>query len=210
MRQQGILIVVSGPSGTGKGTICQQLLGNRSDLQYSISATTRAPREGEVHGKNYWFLTRDEFLVMRDQGDLLEWAEVYGNFYGTPKPYVLAALESGKSVVLEIDTQGAMQIKKDFPDGVYVYILPPSFEALAERIRKRGTEEEPVIQRRLQAAEKELAYVRHYDYMVINDLLNAAVQELDAIITAEQCRVIRNEAALLEIIGTGFKGGNKE
>ena len=137
MAQHGILIVLSGPSGAGKGTVCQRLLKSLPGCQYSISATTRAPRSGEVNGVNYWFVSQDEFKQMIAGGELLEWADVYGNFYGTPKKYVLEELKSGNNVILEIDIQGAMQIKQQLPEGVFVYIIPPSFEELMKRIYGR-------------------------------------------------------------------------
>jgi len=140
MTPQGILIVLSGPSGTGKGTICRELLRSYPDLHDSISATTRAPRPGEHHGVNYFFLSHSEFQTMIQKDDLLEFAEVYGNYYGTPQQHVMQLLEAGKDVVLEIDIQGAMQVKTKFPAGVFIYIVPPSLNELSHRIYKRGTD----------------------------------------------------------------------
>ena len=199
MVQPGILIVVSGPSGTGKGTICQSLLENNANLKYSISATTRAPRSGERHGVNYWFTSQDEFRQMIEDDQLLEWAEVYGNYYGTPRPYVMERLQSGEDVVLEIDTQGALKVKEQFPSGVFIFILPPSLDELAQRIQKRGTETAESMERRLGSATQEINLARQYQYLVVNDEVAAAVQRIQAIITAEKCRLERNPALIEKI-----------
>ena len=169
MQQSGILFVLSGPSGAGKGTICQELLRQIPNLQYSVSATTRKPRLGETNGINYWFKEKDEFEEMIKNDLLLEYAEVYGNYYGTPKEQVLKVLKSGKNVVLEIDPQGAMQVKAKFPEGVFIYILPPSLDELAARITKRGTDSKDSIKKRLAAATEEIQYALKYDYVVVND-----------------------------------------
>ncbi|HWR41298.1 MAG TPA: guanylate kinase [Patescibacteria group bacterium] len=192
MAQPGVLIVLSGPSGTGKGTICQSLLQNNPQLQYSISATTRAPRPGEQEGINYWFKSPDEFQQMLIKNQLLEWAEVYGNYYGTPRPYVMETLEAGKDVVLEIDTQGALKVKDQFPAGIFIFILPPSLEELAQRIQKRGTETTESIEKRLGSATREMACAEQYHYLVVNDTVPAALQRIESIIVAEKCRVERN------------------
>ena len=192
MTQQGVLIVLSGPSGAGKGTICQRLLRSYPALHYSVSATTRTPRKGEINGKNYWFIDKEQFQLMIENDDLLEWAEVYGNFYGTPRRYVQEQLNSGKDVVLEIDIQGAMQIKTKFPQGIFIYIIPPSLDELAQRIYKRGTDSMESIKRRLSCAGHELAAARRYHYLVINDDVSVAVNKVEAILTAEKCKVERN------------------
>lgn len=192
MTQQGVLIVLSGPSGAGKGTICQRLLRSYPDLHYSVSATTRMPRQGEKNGETYWFIDKEQFQLMIENDDLLEWAEVYGNFYGTPRRYVQEQLDSGKDVVLEIDIQGAMQIKTKFPQGIFIYILPPSLDELAQRIYKRGTDSLESIKRRLGCAGYELAAARRYHYLVINDDIPVAVSKVESIITAEKCKVERN------------------
>jgi guanylate kinase len=192
MARQGILIVLSGPSGTGKGTICKELLQNYSDLHYSISATTRSPRTGEVNGVNYWFTEKADFQCMVKNDELLEWAEVYGNYYGTPRRYVDAMLHSGKDVVLEIDTQGAMQIKAKFPQGVFIYIVPPSIGELASRINKRGTDSPEAIEKRLNSVYEELSCAYNYNYIVVNDEVAAATAKIAAILNAEKCRTERN------------------
>jgi guanylate kinase len=200
MARQGILIVLSGPSGTGKGTICQELLRNNQNLFYSVSATTRQPRAGEVNGVNYWFVSPSQFSEMFAEDGLLEWAEVYGNRYGTPRRYVADMLASGKDVVLEIDTQGAMQIKAKFPQGVFIFIVPPSLSELEARIRKRGSDSPAVIAKRLSCVQDEFKYAPQYDYVVVNDEVLAATARITAIIAAEKCRMTRN-ADLIEAIG---------
>ncbi len=192
MARQGILIVLSGPSGTGKGTICKELLAQNTNLHYSISATTRQPRPGEVNGVNYWFIAPDEFRTMVEQNELLEWAEVYGNCYGTPRRWVNDMLRSGQDVVLEIDTKGAMQIKQQFPEGVFVFIIPPSLKELADRIMKRGTDSPAVIAKRLGCVQEEIGFAPQYDYAVVNDEVTAATAKIAAIILAEKCRIDRN------------------
>ncbi|WP_346354554.1 guanylate kinase [Azotosporobacter soli] len=202
MARKGNLIVVSGPSGAGKGTICQEMFRQHCDLQYSISATTRAPRTGEVDGVNYLFVAKAQFETMIEQDDLLEWAEVYGNYYGTPRSYVMEMLASGKDVVLEIDTQGALQVKKKFPEGIFIYIVPPSLEELSKRIYNRGTDAPDVIERRLSCAKEELICASEYNYVVVNDQLDQAVDKVRAIIVAERCRVQRNLDVVDEVLHT--------
>ncbi|HWQ61831.1 MAG TPA: guanylate kinase [Negativicutes bacterium] len=200
MARHGILIVLSGPSGTGKGTICKELLASNANLRYSISATTRPPRSGEANGVNYWFIAPEEFRTMVEQDELLEWAEVYGNYYGTPRRWVTDMLRSGQDVVLEIDTQGAMQIKKKFPEGVFIFIVPPSLAELEDRIMKRGTDSPAVIAKRLGCVQEELGFAPQYDYAVVNDEVAAAMAKIAAIILAEKCRMERN-TDLIEAIG---------
>jgi len=194
---KGSLVVISGPSGAGKGTIVKALLDEYTTIHYSVSATTRAPREGEVNGVNYWFVTHDEFNRMMEQDELLEWAEVYGNFYGTPRRRVMEAINQGHDIILEIDPQGAMQLKDRFPGGVFIYIVPPSPRELARRIHQRGTETQEAMQHRLSSVAHELGYVHEYDYLVINDELKEATADVAAIIRAEKWHVKRN----VELIG---------
>lgn len=203
MKPQGVLLVLSGPSGAGKGTICQKLRENRNDLSYSVSATTRAPRKGEVDGKDYFFLTIDRFKEMIVNDEMLEYAEIYGNYYGTPRSYVMNILDQGRDVVLEIDPQGALQIKKRFPDAVFVFIVPPSLDELTKRIYKRGTDSEEVIKRRLSAATSELAYASKYDYIIVNDEVEKASKKVSNIIDAERNRAVRTFFIVNEICRNG-------
>ena len=190
-KNKGVLIVISGPSGAGKGTICKALLEKHKDIHLSVSATTRNPRQGEVHGINYYFLNKDEFLKKVEEDDFLEWAEVYGNCYGTPKSNVQELLDSGKDVILEIDIQGALKVKENTEEGVFIFILPPSMEELKQRIIKRGSETEESLMTRFKNAYKEINYVSKYNYAVVNDTLDLAVSKVESIIAAEKCRVDR-------------------
>lgn len=203
MKPQGILLVLSGPSGAGKGTICEQLLNKRKDLAYSVSATTRTPRKGEVDGKDYFFVSTDRFKEMIAKNELLEYAEIYGNYYGTPRSYVMDILNQGRDVVLEIDPQGALHIKENFSDGVFVFIVPPSLDELTSRIYKRGTDSEEVIRRRLNAATSELAYASKYDYIIINDEVEKATEKVSNIIDAERNRAVRTFFIVNEICQNG-------
>lgn len=185
---KGKLFIISGPSGTGKGTICKGLLDN-PNIRVSISMTTRSPRVGEVHGKHYYFVTRDEFEKTIAEGGLLEYAEVFGNYYGTPKAAVVEKLNQGKDVILEIDVQGALDAKRIYPDSVLIFILPPSLEELRARIEGRGTETEEAINLRLSKALKEMSYIDEYDYYVVNDIIDDAIARTEAIMMAEHARV---------------------
>lgn len=204
MKPQGVLLVLSGPSGAGKGTICHKLREKRNDLSYSVSATTRAPRKGEVDGKDYFFITIDRFKEMIANDEMLEYAEIYGNYYGTPKPYVMNILDQGKDVVLEIDPQGALQIKKHFPDAIFVFIVPPSLDELTKRIYNRGTDSEEVIKRRLSAATSELEYASKYDYIIVNDEVEKATNKVSNIIDAERNRAVRTFFIVNKICQNGI------
>lgn len=186
------MIVVSGPSGTGKGTVCGELLACTPQLAYSISATTRAPREGEADGVNYYFLTREQFEQEIAAGGFLEYADVYGNYYGTPLKKIEERLAAGQDILLEIDTQGALNVMKKCPEGVFIFLLPPSMEELEHRIRGRGTESEESLQRRLGAAREEIELGRKYAYAVVNVTVKQAVERIQGIIMAEHSRVERN------------------
>jgi len=196
MRVKGQLLVISGPSGAGKGTVCKSLL-EKNDIWISVSATTRKPRNGEIDGVNYFFIDKDEFLAKIDSNDFLEYAEVYGNYYGTPKSKVFDVLESGKDVILEIDIQGALKIKSAYPDGVFIFILPPSMEELRYRITNRGSETPESLKTRLNSAYEEISFASKYDYAVINDEVNEAVKKIESIITAEKCRVYKIKDEIL-------------
>lgn len=188
---KGVLIVISGPSGAGKGTICKELIERHDNIYISVSATTRSPRVGEVDGVNYYFLTQDEFKEKVNQNGFIEYANVHGNYYGTPKLNVEKMLNEGKDVILEIDIQGALQVKENFEEGVFIFILPPSMEELKRRIIKRGSETEESLMTRFKNAYKEINYVSKYNYAVVNDSLDLAVSKVEAIINAERCRVDR-------------------
>lgn len=191
-KSKGLLVVFSGPSGTGKGTILKAYLERHPQARLSISATTRAPRPGEQDGREYYFVTREKFLEMRAENALLESAEYCGNFYGTPRAPIEAWLEEGHDVFLEIEVQGGAQVQKLEPDSVGIFILPPSIEELARRLRGRGTETEDVVQNRLAAAKRELCAAEHYAYAVVNDTVEAAIEKIDWILGAERCKVSRN------------------
>ena len=179
--EQGKLLVVSGPSGVGKGTIVKTLVSRRKDVVESVSCTTREPRAGEVHGREYYFLTKEEFLRRVQEDDFLEYDEHFGNFYGTPKSFVREALKE-KSVILEIDVVGALNAKKAFPDCVLVMIVPPSMEELKRRLISRNSETEAEIENRLSRLEYELSQKDKYDFVIVNDEIDMAIQELEKII----------------------------
>lgn len=197
--KKGLLVLVSGPSGAGKGTICKQLLSEVPSLSYSISATTRQSRAGERDGVNYYFKTVEAFEAMIAEDRLLEWAKVYDNYYGTPVEPIQKALAEGRDILLEIDTQGGLSVMEKFPEGVYIFILPPSMQELERRIRGRGTEEEDALQKRLQNAEKEINDGKRYTYVIVNREIDDAVAEIKAILTAEKRLTARNEDLFNEI-----------
>ena len=178
---KGVLLAVSGPSGVGKGTMVKTLIARRSDVVESVSCTTRAPREGEVHGKHYFFLSKEEFMRRIDEDDFLEYDEHFGNYYGTPKSFVRETLKE-KSVIMEIDVVGAKLAKKTFPDCVLVMVVPPSMDELKRRLQGRGSETEEQIAGRLQRMESELSHKDEYDYIIVNDDLETAIKTLENII----------------------------
>jgi guanylate kinase len=188
MSKRGLLLIISGPSGVGKGSICRILLQRNPQLVYSVSATTRAPRQGEIEGVNYFFVERQDFLHMIDEGEFLEWAEVYNNFYGTPRSAVGKLLAAGKDVILEIDTQGAIQIKRTCPEGIFIFVLPPSFEELKKRIIGRGSENQKSLDCRLNAYAQEIDMIDKYDHTVINDNLHKTVEQIEEIIEQEKAK----------------------
>ena len=175
------LFVISGSSGVGKGTVIKEFLNKHSDFKLSVSCTTRSPREGEIHGKNYFFLTRDEFKNCINNNEFLEWAEFSGNMYGTQKAYVQEKLAQGKNMILEIDTKGALNVKKIMPEATLIFILPPSFEDLEARLRGRHTETEEAIQKRLESTKLEMENSKLFDYQIINDSIENAVLSLEKI-----------------------------
>lgn len=184
--------MISGASGTGKGTVCRKLLEESPEMFYSISATTRQPRTGEVDGREYFFITVEQFKSWIAEEKFLEYAEVYGNFYGTPAHKIEERLNSGVDVLLEIDVQGALKVMKKCPDGVYIFLLPPSIDELCNRIKNRGTESPEVLQRRIKSSTNEIAVGKKYQYVVVNDSVDAAAEKVKSIIAAERCKVKRN------------------
>ncbi|MCJ2160199.1 guanylate kinase [Leuconostoc mesenteroides] len=192
MTQRGLLIVLSGPSGVGKGTVRKAIFEEESiDFQYSISATTRQPRAGEVDGEDYFFVTREQFEEKINNGDMLEYAKYVSNYYGTPKSFIDETLASGRDVFLEIDVQGALQVKSKMPEGIYIFLTPPDLANLRDRLVGRGTDSADVIEKRVAAARDELKMMINYDYAVENDVVSNAVERIKSIITAERLRVTR-------------------
>lgn len=175
------LFVISGSSGVGKGTVIKEFLRKNPEFKLSVSCTTRQPREGEIHGENYFFLSKEEFLACIERNEFLEWAQFSGNMYGTQRPYIEEKLRQGKKLILEIDTQGALNVKKIMPDAILIFILPPSFEELEARLRGRHTESEEAIQKRLESTKLEMENSKHFDYQVVNDNIDNAVKKLEEI-----------------------------
>ena len=190
--KKGLLIVISGASGTGKGTACKELLARERGVAFSVSATSRAPREGEQDGREYYFRTRAEFEAMIAEGAFLEYADVYGNYYGTPLAPIEARRSAGEDILLEIDTQGALNVMERCPDGTFIFLLPPSLEELRRRITGRGTESEESLARRLAAARDEIRLGRRYRYAVLNDTVEDATARIQTILTAERLRADMN------------------
>lgn len=186
--KRGKLYVISGPSGAGKGTVCHELLKDINN-EFSVSMTTRQPREGEVEGKHYYFVTKEEFVANIEQDGFLEHAEVFGNMYGTPRSEVLRRLEKGRNVILDIDVQGGLQVKAAMPEAVMIFILPPDLEVLESRLRGRGTESEEVVQRRLSQALNEIKLIGEYDYYVVNNDMEETFAKVKSILTAEEHRI---------------------
>ena len=202
LNDRGLLVVISGPSGVGKGTVRKALFEMpKHNLTYSVSMTTRAKRPGERDGIDYYFVSREEFLKRVDEGKFLEHAEFVGNFYGTPLDKVNERLEDGQEVVLEIEVEGALQVKKKVPDCVMIFIVPPGKEALYQRLRKRGTESEDVIEQRIQKANREFKLAKYYDYIVVNDEVSNAADRIMAIIRAEHAKTARSIHKYMELIG---------
>ena len=200
MTKRGLLIVLSGPSGVGKGTVRAAIFSKEEQkFVYSISATTRKPRTGETDGVDYFFKTREEFEQMIQNKQLLEYAEYVGNYYGTPLEYVENTLATGKDVFLEIDVQGAIQVRELMPDGVFIFLTPPDLNELESRIVNRGTDSDEVIAKRMKTAREELELMKYYDYSVVNDTVDNAVQKIEAIIQTEHLRIIRNLDTIEEL-----------
>ena len=191
IRRRGTLFVVSAPSGAGKTTLCREMRLRLPDLAYSVSVTTRAPRPGEIDGSDFQFVSEPEFRAMLDRRELAEWATVHTNLYGTPAAALEAALRDGRDVLLDIDTQGAAQLRARYPEAVLVFIVAPSMRELEQRLRERRSDGEPEIARRLARAREEVALWRRYDYLIVNRDVKEAIEQLESIIQAERCRVAR-------------------
>ncbi|NSL51236.1 guanylate kinase [Calidifontibacillus erzurumensis] len=200
IEEKGILFVLSGPSGVGKGTVRKALFEKNINLKYSISATTRKPRAGEIDGVDYFFKTREEFEQMIKENKLLEWAEFVGNYYGTPIDYVKNTINAGQDVFLEIEVQGAMQVRKAFPEAVLIFLIPPSLEELKNRIIGRGTETEDIVKDRLETAKVEIEMMSAYDYVVVNDEVEKACKRIEAIVEAEHYRRDRVEVSYKKLL----------
>lgn len=197
LEHSGKLFIISGPSGAGKGTICKTLL-DQNDIELSVSMTTRKPREGEVDGVSYYFTTKEDFIKKIEEDEFLEFAQVYGNYYGTPKRKVIEKLEQGIDVILEIDIQGALKIKESYPNGIFIFILPPSMSELRKRLTGRGTETADAIDMRLGETLSELSYIDKYDYCVVNGELDEAAKRVNSIVVAEHSKVSKNVYKLIE------------
>ncbi|MDQ5925033.1 MAG: guanylate kinase [Bacillota bacterium] len=198
LNRKGLLLVVSGPSGAGKGTICKALLNKNDQIKLSVSATTRKPRNGEVHGVNYFFIEKEEFTKIIENGEFLEYAQIYDNFYGTPKAAIIECLEKGQDVILEIEMQGARQIKEVYPEGVFIFVLPPSLEELKSRIVGRGTETQEEIEKRFSCAFEEINQIVNYDYFIVNEDIEKSVSDVEAIICAEKNKVTRYKNNIID------------
>jgi len=199
------VFIISAPSGSGKSTLVKRLMEadldrKESRLQFSVSFTTRPPREGEVDGRHYHFITKEEFYRLQDEDELLEWAEVFGNFYGTSRAVLRKAEAEGKDLILDIDVQGASQLKKQLDQAVSIFILPPSKEVLESRLRNRSSDSNAVIERRLEEASHEIKEFGKYDYLLINGRLDASFEQFRGIILAERCRTIRARDHVTEIV----------
>lgn len=199
--KKGNLIVISGPSGAGKGTVCGEFMKKHPEAYLSVSATTRKPREGEKHGVSYFFITEDEFEARLAKGGFLEHTVYCGSYYGTPRAEAMRQLESGRDVILEIECEGAMKVRSHYPEGVFIFVTPPTEEELEKRLRARGTESEEAIAARLKKARLEFKQAHKYNYLLINDTVDAAVKDLEAIVEAEKGYMPRN----IDFVNNFFK-----
>ena len=191
MKREGVLYVISAPSGAGKTTLCKEVIDIFPNLRHSVSYTTRPPRNGEVHGRDYFFVGKEEFSRMVEAGEFAEWAEVHGNLYGTSLATLKECRAEGIDLILDIDCQGARQLKGRFEGGVYIFVLPPSIEELRRRLDNRSSDSQEVIERRIQNAAGEIKEARWYDYIIVNDKFSEALEQLKSVLIAEQCRSTR-------------------
>ena len=203
-QRNGLLLVVSGPSGVGKGTLVKALMDRNSKIKMSVSATTREPRPGEIEGVHYFFKSEEEFKAMADRGEFLEYIHVFGSkYYGTPRSFVEQHLSSGYDVILEIDVQGAMKVKQSFPDAVLMFITAPSMSEIKSRLIGRGTETMEQVEKRFATAFEEIKMIPEYDYVIVNDVVDVAVHHMEAILEAERCRTRRSNYLSESIEDTG-------
>ena len=204
LNNRGVLMVLSGPSGVGKGTIVNKVLESNSNIKLSVSATTRKKRAGEIDGVNYYFYSKEEFLKLCEKGEMLEYAQYCGNFYGTPKKPIECWLESGKDVLLEIEVEGAREIRKKCKGCVLVFLLPPSLEVLYNRLKDRGTESESCVRQRLAKAREELMCASFYDYLVVNNEIEKSTSDILSILSAEKLKLDNMKNFLTEVFGKGY------
>jgi len=209
MSNRGNLVVISAPSGSGKTSLAERLLKEVDQIRFSVSYTTRPRRSGEVHGVEYFFVAVDEFKGMVSEGEFLEHAHVYDNYYGTSRAFVEAALDSGMDVLLDIDIQGALKVKKLIPEVLMIFVLPPSFQVLRERLVGRGLDDEAVIERRLQVAKDEIEYYVNYDFVIINSEIRQCLQDLKSIVLAARCRTELRKEEAETIVATFFSSVDK-
>ena len=200
MKREGVLYVISAPSGAGKTTLCKEIIDIFPNLRHSVSYTTRTPRQGEVHGRDYFFVGQEEFSRMAAAGEFAESAEVHGNFYGTSLATLNECRSNGIDLILDIDCQGARQLKGRFEGGVYIFVLPPSIEELRRRLDNRSSDTQEVIERRIHNAAGEIKEARWYDYIIVNDNFKEAVEQLKSVLIAEQCRASR----MIQVLASSF------
>ena len=200
MNKKGLALIITAPSGAGKTTLIEKLLKEFPNITFSVSYTTREPRPGEIHGKDYFFVEKKKFEKLIQDNFFAEWAEVHGNYYGTPISFVNDTLETGKDVIFDIDIQGAKQLKNNINNSVAVFIIPPSRKSLEERIKKRGKDSQQSIMLRLARAKKEIETAYEFDFLILNDKLDKAYEQLKSVYISEKCRVIRNKAILDNIL----------
>jgi len=199
MAKFGLLIIISAPSGTGKSTLCKKLMRHFPDACYSVSVTTRNPRRGEVEGRDYFFVSENEFKQKIRRGELAEWAWVHGHYYGTPRDFLERNLAKGRDVILDIDVRGAMKLKKEYPEAVFIFLAPPSFSELERRLKRRRRNNEATIRKRLTNARWEIGQIGNYDYLVINDRLVDALKQLKSIVMGEKNRVKRSKERIRKL-----------